>query len=317
MAAILVDDPLRRTLFPIKYPQLWEMYRTAVSCFWALDEIDLTQDLTDWHERLTNDERWFIGHVLSFFAPSDMIVMDNLAAQFMQEVKVPEARHFYAFQMGMEAEHSAVYSMFIDSLIKDQVEKERLFDGVRRSSSIKMKTEWANKWINNHNPFEERIIAFAIVEGIFFSSSFCAIFWLKKRGLMPGLIFSNILISRDEGMHYDFALLLYRMLDHKISEQRFREILTEAVTIEKEFIREGLVVPLLGMNSSMMEEYAEYVADRLTTSLGFKRIYPGASNPFDWMIGIGMNGKTNFFEKREANYSRPPPRDTLLLVDDY
>ncbi|ALD22859.1 ribonucleoside-diphosphate reductase [Hymenobacter sp. DG25A] len=278
------------------------MYKKAEASFWTAEEIDLSQDQKDW-EALNDGERHFISHVLAFFAASDGIVNENLAVNFMQEVQMPEARCFYGFQIMMENIHSETYSLLIDTYIKDPKEKDRLFNALETVPCVKKKGEWALKWINSED-FAERIIAFAAVEGIFFSGSFCSIFWLKKRGLMPGLTFSNELISRDEGLHCDFACLLYeKYLVNKLPEARVHAIIRDAVQIEQEFVTDALPVNLIGMNAKAMSQYIEFVADRLLQSLGYSKIY-NATNPFDFMEMISLQGKTNFFEKRVAEYQK-------------
>lgn len=299
---ILTENKHRFVLFPIQYPEVWEMYKKAEASFWTAEEVDLAQDLSDW-ERLNDGERHFISHVLAFFAASDGIVNENLASRFASEVQIPEARCFYGFQIAIENIHSEMYSLLIDTYIKDDKEKYRLLNAIETVPCVQKKAEWAIKWINNTDSFAERLIAFASVEGIFFSGSFCAIFWLKKRGLMPGLSFSNELISRDEGLHTDFACLIYSMLQNKLSEDRILEIITDAVKIEQEFITDALPVDLIGMNSMLMAQYIEFVADRLLVALGCKKHY-NTPNPFDWMELISLQGKTNFFEKRVGDYQK-------------
>jgi ribonucleoside-diphosphate reductase beta chain len=300
---ILTENPNRFVLFPLKYNDIWEMYKTAEHSFWTAEEIDLSQDLTDWNEKLNNDERHYIKNVLAFFAASDGIVNENLAENFLKEVQYPEAKCFYGFQIAIENIHSETYSLLIDTYIKDSAERDRLFNAIETVSSVKKKADWALKWIDSES-FAERLIAFAAVEGIFFSGSFCSIFWLKKRGLMPGLSFSNELISRDEGLHCQFATLLHnRYVENKISEERIKEIICEAVEIEKEFVSESLPVSLIGMNSKLMTQYIEYVADFWLLQLGCKKVY-GVENPFDFMDMISLQGKTNFFEKRTSEYQK-------------
>ena len=278
------------------------MYKQAEASFWVAEEIDLGQDQKDW-DNLNDGERHFISHVLAFFAASDGIVNENLAVNFMQEVQLPEARCFYGFQIMMENIHAETYSLLIDTYIKDPKEKDRLFNALETVPCVQKKGEWALRWINSES-FTERLIAFAAIEGIFFSGSFCSIFWLKKRGLMPGLTFSNELISRDEGLHCDFACLLYRdHLVNKLSEERVHEIIRDAVTIEQEFVTDALPVNLIGMNAQLMSQYIEFVADRLLDSLGYSKIY-GSANPFDFMEMISLQGKTNFFEKRVGEYQK-------------
>jgi ribonucleotide reductase beta subunit family protein with ferritin-like domain len=299
---ILQENPGRFVLFPIKYHDIWEMYKKQMASFWTSEEIDLYQDLTDW-EKLSNNEKHFVKHILAFFAASDGIVLENLAQQFCTEIQIPEARCFYGFQIAMENIHSETYSLLIDTYIKDQQEKNLLFNAIENFPCIKKKADWALKWINNSNAFAERIVAFAAVEGIFFSGSFCSIFWLKKRSLMPGLTFSNELISRDEGLHTDFACLIYKHLNNKLSQEKIYEIIFDAVKIEKEFVSEALPVELIGMNSKLMSQYIEYVADRLLFALGYQK-YFNVTNPFEWMEMISLQGKTNFFEKRVGDYQK-------------
>lgn len=292
----------RFVLFPIKYPQIWEMYKNAEASFWTAEEIDLQADIADW-EKLSADEQHFIKHVLAFFAASDGIVNENLAEQFMKEVQIAEARCFYGFQIAIENIHSETYSLLIDTYIKEVEEKTHLFNALDTVPAVRKKADWALKWINADDSFAQRLVAFAAVEGIFFSGSFCSIFWLKKRGLMPGLTFSNELISRDEGLHCDFACLLYSMLNNQLDESVVKGIITDAVSIEKEFITEALPVSLIGMNAKLMAEYIEFVADRLLIALGYTKVY-GTGNPFPWMELISLQGKTNFFEKRVAEYQK-------------
>ncbi|MBK8965383.1 MAG: ribonucleoside-diphosphate reductase small subunit [Saprospiraceae bacterium] len=300
---ILAENPDRFVLLPIKYPEIWEWYKKAEASFWTAEEIDLVQDLQDWDNKLNDDERHFIKHVLAFFAASDGIVNENLVLNFMREIQIPEARCFYGFQVAIENIHSEVYSLLIDTYIKDNKEKDFLFKALQNLPCVSKKGNWALKWIENAPSFAHRLIAFAAVEGIFFSGSFCSIFWLKKRGLMPGLSFSNELISRDEGMHCDFACLLYSMLRHKLDPKEVEAIITEAVEFEKEFVTDALPVSLIGMNAELMTQYIEYVADRLLLSLGNKKVY-GTANPFQWMDMISIQGKTNFFEKRVGDYQK-------------
>ena len=299
---ILTSNPNRFVLFPIQYPEVWAMYKKAEASFWTAEEVDLSQDLKDF-EQLTANERHFLTHVLAFFAASDGIVNENLGLNFSNEVPIPEARCFYGFQVAIENIHSEVYSLLIDSYVKDAVEKTRLLHAVETIPCVQKKAQWALKWTDpKQSSFAERLVAFAAVEGIFFSGSFCAIFWLKKRGLMPGLTFSNELISRDEGMHCDFACLLYGMLERKLPSERVAEIVRGAVEGEKQFITQSLPVELIGMNSRLMGDYIEFVADRLLASLGCEKAF-GTANPFEWMVLISLQGKTNFFEKRVGEYS--------------
>ncbi len=299
---ILKENKDRFVLFPIKHNNIWEMYKKAEASFWTAEEIDLNPDLQDWDNKLNDDEKHFIKHVLAFFAASDGIVNENLAVNFMNEVQYPEARCFYGFQIMMENIHSETYSLLIDSYIKDPQEKDRLFHSIDTLPCVGKKAEWAIKWIGN-GTFAERLIAFAAVEGIFFSGSFCSIFWLKKRGLMPGLTFSNELISRDEGLHCDFACLLYSELKHQLPKERVTAIIANAVEIEKEFVSDALPVRLIGMNADLMCQYIEFVADRLLVALGCDKAY-NATCPFDFMELISLQGKTNFFEKRVAEYQK-------------
>lgn len=299
---LLVEDPLRFVLFPIKHSDIWEMYKRHEASFWTAEEIDLSQDQKDW-ENLNDGERHFISHILAFFAASDGIVNENLAINFLSEVQYAEAKCFYGFQIAMENIHSETYSLLIDTYIKDSKEKDHLLRAMETVPCVQKKAEWALKWINSEN-FTERIIAFAAVEGIFFSGSFCSIFWLKKRGLMPGLSFSNELISRDEGLHCEFACLLYT--DHivnKLPEARVMEIILDAVEIEKEFITDALPVSLIGMNAELMKQYIEFVADFWLERLGCPKHF-GSANPFDFMELISLPGKTNFFEKRVGDYQK-------------
>ncbi len=298
---LLKENPNRFVVLPIHYPEIWEMYKKHEASFWTAEEIDLSADLNDW-KNLTSNERYFLSHILAFFAASDGIVNENLAVNFMREVQLPEARCFYGFQIMMENIHSETYALLIDTYISDPEEKNRLFNAIETVPVVKKKAEWALRWISR-GTFVERLVAFAAVEGIFFSGSFCSIFWMKKRGLMPGLTFSNELISRDEGLHCEFACLLYRMLNNKLSEQAVYKIISDAVNIEKEFITEALPVDLLGMNARLMKQYIEFVADRWLVELGYNKIYH-SSNPFDFMEMISLQGKTNFFEKRVGDYQK-------------
>lgn len=300
---ILAENPDRFVLFPIKHTEIWDWYKKSEASFWTAEEVDLTTDLIDWEHKLTDQERHFIKHVLAFFAASDGIVNENLVLNFMREVQIPEARCFYGFQIAIENIHSEMYSLLIDTYIKDPQEKDYLFHALQNLECVSKKGEWALRWIENAPTFAHRLIAFAAVEGIFFSGSFCSIFWLKKRGLMPGLCFSNELISRDEGMHCDFACLLYSMLEHKLDPAEVEAIITEAVVFEKEFVTDALPVSLIGMNAEMMGQYIEFVADRLLMSLGNPKVY-NTPNPFPWMDMISIQGKTNFFEKRVGDYQK-------------
>ena len=298
---LLAENNERFVILPIKHPEVWKMYKQHEASFWTAEEIDLQQDQKDWLA-FSDGERHFISHILAFFAASDGIVNENLAVNFMSEVQIPEARCFYGFQIMMENIHSETYALLIDTYIKDPVEKDRLFHAIETVPCVKKKAEWALRWIKN-GTFAERLVAFAAVEGIFFSGSFCSIFWLKKRGLMPGLTFSNELISRDEGLHCEFACLLFRMLNNRLSKERVHEIISDAVAIEKEFVTDALPVDLIGMNSKLMQQYIEFVADRWVAELGYPKLY-NASNPFDFMELISLQGKTNFFEKRVGDYQK-------------
>ena len=299
---LLVPDDNRFVMFPIKHNDIWEMYKKQIDCFWRAEEIDLSKDLTNW-ESLNADERHFISMILAFFAASDGIVLENLASRFMSEIQVSEARAFYGFQIAMENIHSETYSLLIETYIKDKEEKSKLFNAIEHFPCIKKKSDWAQKWIHdNRSSFATRLVAFACVEGIFFSGAFCSIYWLKKRGLMPGLTFSNELISRDEALHCEFAILLYSKLLKKIDKARIHELIKEAVDIETEFICEALPCRLIGMNSELMSQYIRFVADRLCVQLGYKKIY-NVSNPFDFMELISLEGKTNFFERKVGEYA--------------
>ncbi len=300
---ILQDNPNRFVLFPIQHDDIWNFYKKSEASFWTAEEIDLHQDLTDWDTKLNDDERYFVKHVLAFFAASDGIVNENLAENMVNDIQYTEGKFFYGFQIMMENIHSETYSLLIDTYIKDNKEKDYLFNAIEHMPCVKKKADWAMRWIEDGS-FAERLIAFAAVEGIFFSGSFCSIFWLKKRGLMPGLTFSNELISRDEGMHCDFACLLYNNhIQNKLSKDTVTSIITDAVTIEKEFVSDALPVKLIGMNSDMMCQYIEFVADRLLVALGCAKVY-NVENPFPWMEMISLQGKTNFFEKRVGDYQK-------------
>jgi len=300
---ILEENKNRFVLFPIQHDDIWSFYKKAEASFWTAEEIDLQADLVDWETKLNDDERHFVKHVLAFFAASDGIVNENLAENFLSEVQYTEAKFFYGFQVAIENIHSETYSLLIDTYIKDTKDKNYLFNAIDTMEPVKKKADWALRWIDEGN-FAERLVAFAAVEGIFFSGSFCSIFWLKKRGLMPGLAFSNELISRDEGLHCDFACLLYNNhVVNKLSEEKVQKVIVDAVEIEKEFILEALPVRLIGMNSDLMAQYIEFVADRLLQELGNDKIY-NVSNPFDFMEMISIQGKTNFFEKRVAEYQK-------------
>lgn len=301
---LLTENDSRYVMFPIQDNEIWKMYKKQVDCFWRAEEIDLSKDIIEWSsDKLNDNERYFISMVLAFFAASDGIVTENLAVRFMSDVQLAEARAFYGFQIAMENIHSEVYSLLIDTLIKNDEQKTKLFAGINNFPCIKNKADWAMRWINDkRSSFFTRLIAFACIEGIFFSGAFCSIFWLKKRGLMPGLTFSNELISRDEALHTEFAVLLYNKMNKKYTKQKVHEIIKEAVDIEKEFICDALPCRLIGMNSKLMSQYIEFVADRLSLQLGYEKIY-NSSNPFDFMEMISIEGKTNFFEKRVSEYA--------------
>lgn len=300
---ILQENKDRFVIFPIQHHDIWDWYKKQEACFWTAEEIDLHQDVTDWNTKLNDDERYFIKHILAFFAASDGIVNENLAENFVSEVQYSEAKFFYGFQLMMENIHSETYSLLIDTLVKDEKEKDILFKALENFPAIAKKADWALKWIESPS-FAERLIAFAAVEGIFFSGAFCSIYWLKKRGLMPGLTFSNELISRDEGMHCDFAVHLHNNhLVNKVSKERITEIIVNALDIEREFITESLPVSLIGMNAKLMTQYLEFVTDRLLVELGCNKVY-NVTNPFDFMDMISLEGKTNFFEKRVGEYQK-------------
>uniref|UniRef100_A0A6C0DHH1 Uncharacterized protein n=1 Tax=viral metagenome TaxID=1070528 RepID=A0A6C0DHH1_9ZZZZ len=299
---LLNPDDNRFVMFPIKYEDIWQMYKKQVDCFWRAEEIDLSKDINHW-DTLSRDEKYFISMILAFFAASDGIVLENLALRFMTDVQVSEARAFYGFQIAMENIHSQTYSLLIETYIKDGDEKTRLFNAIENFPCIKKKSDWAQKWIkDNRSGFATRLIAFACVEGIFFSGAFCSIYWLKKRGLMPGLTFSNELISRDEALHCEFAVLLYSKLNSKVKKSKLHEIIKEAVEIESEFICEALPCRLIGMNSQLMNQYIQFCADRLCVQLGYEKIY-NVGNPFDFMELISLEGKVNFFERLNDSYA--------------
>ncbi|KAF0870739.1 RIR2 reductase, partial [Crocuta crocuta] len=318
---LLRENPRRFVIFPIEYHDIWQMYKKAEASFWTAEEVDLSKDIQHW-ESLKPEERYFISHVLAFFAASDGIVNENLVERFSQEVQITEARCFYGFQIAMENIHSEMYSLLIDTYIKDPREREFLFNAIETMPCVKKKADWALRWIGDkESTYGERVVAFAAVEGIFFSGSFASIFWLKKRGLMPGLTFSNELISRDEGLHCDFACLMFKHLVHKPSEQRVKEIIVNAVRIEQEFLTEALPVKLIGMNCTLMKQYIEFVADRLMLELGFSKVFR-VENPFDFMENISLEGKTNFFEKRVGEYQRmgvmsSPTENSFTLDADF
>ena len=300
---ILSQENHSYTLFPLQYKELFNLYKKALASFWTVEEIDLSKDANDW-KNLKPQEQHFIKNILAFFAGCDGIVLENLGVRFMNDIKISEATCFYGFQIAMENIHSEMYSLLIDTYIKDNVEKDRLFNAIDTIPSVGKKADWAIKWINDEDSsFAKRVVAFAVVEGIFFSGSFCSIFWLKKRGLMPGLTSSNELISRDEGMHTDFAVAIYSLLENKLDFTTIKEIIMEAVEIEKEFIIDSIPCKMIGMNSDLMSEYIEFVADRLIVQLGYKKIF-NANNPFEFMEMCSLDGKTNFFEKRVMDYSK-------------
>ena len=304
MSSITAPNEDRFVLFPIEYNAIWEMYKKHMAVFWTCEEIDLVPDLTDW-EKLNENEKHFLTHVLAFFAASDGIVNENLAQRFYNDIQNPEARCFYGFQIAMENIHSEMYSLLIDTYVKDPVEKDRLFHAVDHFAPVAKKAKWARDWISSKNSYAERLVAFSAIEGIFFSGSFCSIFWFKKRGLMPGLCTSNEFISRDEGLHCEFAVLMHSLLpkEERCSHETIKAIMTEAVEIEKEFITSSLPVSLIGMNKDLMQQYIEYVADFWMMQYGLEAHY-GSENPFDWMELISLEGKTNFFEKRVSEYQK-------------
>jgi ribonucleoside-diphosphate reductase subunit M2 len=316
---LLTPDENRFVMFPIKYEDIWSMYQKQVDCFWRPEEIDLSKDLSHW-DALDKDERYFISMILAFFAASDGIVLENLAQRFMSDVQVSEARAFYGFQIAMENIHSNTYSNLIETYIKDKDEKSKLFNAISNYPCIKKKSDWAQKWIHdNRSSFATRLVAFACVEGIFFSGAFCSIFWLKKRGLMPGLTFSNELISRDEALHCEFAILLYSKLIKKMDKNRIHDIIKEAVEIEIEFICEALPCRLIGMNSQLMTQYIKFVADRLSVQLGYKKIY-NVTNPFDFMELISLENKCNFFERQNDAYAladKTQSNEDFAFTDDF
>jgi ribonucleoside-diphosphate reductase subunit M2 len=300
---VLSEEEQRYVIFPIKYDKIWEMYKKAEANFWTAEELDLSKDKKDFNEKMNDNERYFIENILAFFAASDGIVNENLGERFYNEIQIQEAKFFYGFQIAVENIHSETYSLLIETYVKDIIKKDKLFNAIDTIPSVKKKADWALKWINDKDAsLGTRIIAFAAVEGIFFSGSFCSIFWLKKRGLMPGLCHSNELISRDEGLHTEFAVLIYSMLKNKPSKETIYEIIKEAVELEKEFITESLPCNLIGMNMVLMKQYIEYIADRLLLMLGLDKIYH-KENPFEWMELISVQGKTNFFEKRVGEYA--------------
>ena len=316
---ILKPDDNRFVMFPIKYNDVWDMYKRQVDCFWRAEEVDLSKDLNDW-DKLTKDEQHFIKMIIAFFAGSDGLVLENLASRFMNEVQVSEVRAFYGFQIAMENIHSETYSLLIDTYIRDSEEKTKLFHAIENYPCIQKKADWAKKWISDkRSSFATRLVAFAVIEGVFFSGSFCAIYWLKKRGLMYGLTFSNELISRDEALHTEFAVLLYSKLEKKLNKKRIHEIVKDAVEIEKEFINEAIPCRMIGMNANLMSQYIEFVADRLCLQLGYDKIY-NATNPFDFMELISMETKTNFFESKVSEYAlanKSVDKDIFEFGDDF
>ena len=314
---LLTENDNRFVMFPVEDDAIWKMYKKQVDCFWRVEEVDLGKDLNDW-VGLSNDEQYFIKMIIAFFAASDGIVLENLGMRFMSEVQLSEARAFYGFQIAMENIHSEMYSLLIETYINDNTEKNELFHALENFPCINKKAQWALKWINDkRSSFATRLVAFACVEGIFFSGAFCSIYWLKKRGLMPGLTFSNELISRDEALHTEFAILLYNKLQKKLSKKKIHEIIKEAVEIENEFINDALPCRLIGMNSTLMSQYIKFVADRLSLQLGYGKIYD-VSNPFDFMEMISIEGKTNFFEKRVGEYALATKEkdDNIFNLDD-
>jgi ribonucleoside-diphosphate reductase subunit M2 len=317
---LLVPDDSRFVMFPIQHNDIWNMYKKHVDCFWRAEEIDLSKDTIQWNEKLNNDERHFISLILAFFAASDGIVLENLGLRFMNDIQLSEARAFYGFQIAMENIHSETYSLLIDAYIKDRNEKDQLLNAIQNYDCIKRKASWAQKWIyDNNSTFAKRLVAFACVEGIFFSGSFCSIFWLKKRGLMPGLTFSNELISRDEALHCEFAVLLHSKLVDKLSQDVIHEIIRESVEVETNFICEALPCRLIGMNSELMSQYIKFVADRLALQLGCDKIY-NELNPFSFMELISLESKTNFFEKKVDAYAlanKQTEQETYTFTDDF
>uniref|UniRef100_A0A061S6S5 Ribonucleoside-diphosphate reductase subunit M2 n=1 Tax=Tetraselmis sp. GSL018 TaxID=582737 RepID=A0A061S6S5_9CHLO len=320
---LLKDNPDRYCMFPLQYNSIWEYYKKAEASFWTAEEVDMSGDLQHW-QTLNDDEKHFIKYVLAFFAASDGIVLENLAGRFLMDVQLPEARAFYGFQIAIENIHSEMYSLMLETYVTDPVEKDELFHAIQHIPSVKKKADWALKWTNSDRSFAERLVAYACVEGIHFSGSFCAIFWMKKRGLLPGLTFSNELISRDEGLHRDFACHLYSLLNHKLDEEAVKQIVIESVEIEQEFITESLPVDLIGMNCKLMSQYINYVADHLLTELGLPKHY-NDENPFDFMELISLQGKTNFFERRVGEYQKArvmsggtsKQEDTFRLNEDF
>jgi ribonucleoside-diphosphate reductase subunit M2 len=317
---LLTPDDSRFVMFPIQHNDIWNMYKKHVDCFWRAEEIDLSRDAVQWNDRLTNDERYFISLILAFFAASDGIVLENLGLRFMNDIQLSEARAFYGFQIAMENIHSETYSLLIDAYIRDADEKNKLLNAIQHYDCIKQKSNWAQRWIyDNESTYAKRLVAFACVEGIFFSGSFCSIFWLKKRGLMPGLTFSNELISRDEALHCEFAVLLYSKLRNKLTTEVIHSIVREAVDVEINFICDALPCKLIGMNSTLMSQYIKFVADRLCLQLGYEKMY-NEPNPFSFMELISLESKTNFFEKKVDAYAlatRQTEEETFTLTDDF
>lgn len=311
---IFKEPDNKYTLFPIEHPKIYEMYKNHVSCFWTVEEVDLSRDIHDWNS-LKDEERYFISTILAFFAASDGIVNENLLENFSQEVKLKEAKLFYSFQISMENIHSEMYSLLIDTYIKDAEKKDYFFRAIENIETVKRKAEWCFKWIESTDSYAKRLVAFAVVEGLFFSASFASIFWLKKRGLMPGLTFSNELISRDEGLHYKFAVLMHSYLKNKASSEDIENIVKDAVLIEQEFVTESLPVSLIGMNCNSMKKYVEFVADIILSDFGCKKIY-NSNNPFDFMENISLFGKTNFFEKRVAEYQKVIGGNQEFSIDE-
>ncbi|ABT15040.1 hypothetical protein NY2A_B641R [Paramecium bursaria Chlorella virus NY2A] len=316
---ILSDNGSRKfSAFPIQYHDLWNMYKKAVATFWTTEEVPLNADVADWREKLNNDERHFIKHILGFFAGSDGIVMENLQTNFGVEVMAPEARQFYAYQTFNESVHSEMYALLIDALISDEQERLDLFDAIETIPAVHNKAKWAQKWLKPERSFAERLVAWICVEGILFSGSFCALFWLRNKGVMPGLCLSNEFISRDEGLHQQFGELMYSKLQNKLSFETIKQIIMEAVTNEKEFICDAIPCSMIGMNADLMNQYIEFVADRIFTALGYEKVY-NSKNPFAFMELISLEGKTNFFEKRVSDYQRPGvmnPEDNIFAIDD-
>tara|TARA_B100000686_G_C16799332_1_gene984811 strand:+ start:4295 stop:5281 length:987 start_codon:yes stop_codon:yes gene_type:complete len=315
---LLSEEEKRYVIFPIKYEEIWKMYKKAEANFWTAEELDLSKDYKDFQFKMNDGERYFVENVLAFFAASDGIVNENLVERFCNEVQLLEAKFFYGFQIAVENIHSETYSLLIDTYVKDNIKKHKLFNAIETIPSVKKKADWALRWINDSSStFGTRVIAFAAVEGIFFSGSFCSIFWLKKRGLMPGLCHSNELISRDEGLHTEFAVLMYSMLRDKPSKEIILQIINEAVELEKEFITESLPCDLIGMNKNLMKQYIEHISDRLLLMLGLEKIFR-VENPFPWMELIAVQGKTNFFEKRVgeyANIAKSDNQDNIFAID--